>query len=580
MARIPESFIDTLLSRTDIVSIIEEVFPLQRSGHEYKACCPFHNEKTPSFYVSPQKQFYHCFGCGAHGTAIGFIMEYERLDFREAIQMLAEKAGLSVPNNSESPQNRRREESLHAVLDEAANWYAKQLKKNKGALQYLAQRGVHSSIIERYGLGFAPDGWQNLLSYLKPRFPSKLIEASGLVSIKNEHPYDRFRSRLMFPIRDIRGRTIAFGGRVLNDTLPKYLNSSDTPIFHKGQELYGLYEARQFSSRTVDSLIVVEGYMDVISLSQAGLPNAVATLGTATTANHVQRLQRFASTICFCFDGDLAGRKAAWKALLQSLSIVHDGLQILFLFLPDNEDPDSLVRQAGKEAFEEQIKQALPLSAYLLNELNRRHSPRTMEGRAALFNEAVPLLRELSGTGLRDQLTTEIAKICRISEDRIRKALTNQDDLPHSAPQKRSKPAITRTPVRLAIALILTYPRIARTVLQEHSISPDPPLVPGTNLLSAMIEILAHNPHITTAGLLERWRNQSSYEQLCTLAQSVNGNLDDKIVEAELRDALHRIQAQQIEIGVEKLLELSRQRPLTHDEKMELKTLLGERTKS
>jgi DNA primase len=382
------------MGRTDIVEVINARVPLKKAGREYKACCPFHGEKTPSFTVSPNKQFYHCFGCGAHGTALGFLMDFEHLSFPEAVEELASLAGLEVPRE-QSPEGERRID-LYGLLDAVAGFYRDELKRHAPAVDYLKARGISGTTAATFGLGWAPEAWDAVLKRFgrDEETIRRLATAGLLIERDGGGHYDRFRGRVMFPIRDARGRVIAFGGRVLGKDEPKYLNSPETPLFHKGRELYGLYEARQ-ALRHIDRLLVVEGYMDVVGLREAGIPWAVATLGTATTPEHLERLFRVTEEVVFCFDGDRAGRQAAWRALENTLPTLGEGRQVRFLFLPEGEDPDSLVRTEGAEAFTARLARALPLSDYLHDELAARVDMDSMDGRARLAELAKPLVAKV-----------------------------------------------------------------------------------------------------------------------------------------------------------------------------------------
>jgi DNA primase len=389
--RIPQEFINDLIDRSDIVEIVGSRITLKKAGREYKACCPFHGEKTPSFTVSPEKGFYHCFGCGAHGTAVGFLMEHDQLEFVEAVEELASLNGVEVPRDAGGKSNTSPVAPLHELLDKAAEAFAQQLKEHPHAIQYLKDRGLDGPTVAKYRIGYAPSGWDYLLKQSGHDDAGRdLLLKTGLV-IRNESGkvYDRFRDRIMFPIRDSRGRTIAFGGRVLDQGEPKYLNSPETTVFHKGRELYGWYEARQ-ANRKLDSLIVVEGYMDVVALACHGINNAVATLGTATTAEHLKRIFRGSTEIIFCFDGDRAGREAAWRALNISLPELRDGRQIRFLFLADGQDPDSVVRAEGADAFRQLLADSMPLSDYLLAHLKAATDTNSMDGLARLAELARP----------------------------------------------------------------------------------------------------------------------------------------------------------------------------------------------
>ncbi|WP_066016896.1 DNA primase [Endozoicomonas atrinae] len=400
--RIPQYFIDDLLTRIDIVDVIDNRVKLKKTGRNYSACCPFHKEKTPSFTVSPDKQFYYCFGCGASGNALGFVMDHDHLDFPEAIDTLAGQLGLEVPREENPLKQRGPDHSeLYNLMDRAVDFYSRQLKQHEQsprASHYLKNRGLDQQTCQHFAIGFAPPGWDNLKKELatSPEKEQQLITTGMLVKNEDRNTvYDRFRERIIFPIRDSRGRYIAFGGRVLGDEKPKYLNSPESPIFHKGKELYGLFEARQ-ANRKLSRILVVEGYMDVVALAQQGITNAVATLGTATTSDHMQRLFKVVPEVIFCFDGDDAGRRAAWRALESTLSNMQDGRQARFLFLPQGEDPDSMVRKEGSESFIERIKsQAISLDNLLFRELESELDLTTMDGRARLAKLAQPYIDKL-----------------------------------------------------------------------------------------------------------------------------------------------------------------------------------------
>ncbi|MBC3410961.1 DNA primase [Pseudomonas sp. SWRI107] len=417
---IPQSFIDDLLNRTDIVDVVSSRIQLKKAGKNHSACCPFHKEKTPSFTVSPDKQFYYCFGCGAGGNALGFIMDHDNLDFPQAVEELARAAGMEVPREEGRRGQKPRQpvdSPLYPLLEAATEFYRQALRNHptrKAAVEYLKGRGLSGEIARDFSLGFAPPGWDNLLKHLgADTLQQKVMIDAGLLieNAESGKRYDRFRDRVMFPIRDSRGRVIAFGGRVLGDDKPKYLNSPETPVFHKGQELYGLYEARKHN-RNLDEIIVVEGYMDVIALAQQGLRNAVATLGTATSEEHLKRLFRVVPSVLFCFDGDQAGRKAAWRALESTLSSLQDGRRARFLFLPEGEDPDSLVRAEGTDAFRARINQhAQPLADYFFEQLSNEADPRSLEGKAHMATLAAPLIEQVPGANLRQLMRNRLREI-------------------------------------------------------------------------------------------------------------------------------------------------------------------------
>ncbi|WAJ38202.1 DNA primase [Pseudomonas sp. GOM7] len=444
---IPQSFIDDLLNRTDIVDVVSSRVQLKKTGKNYSACCPFHKEKTPSFTVSPDKQFYYCFGCGAGGNALGFVMDHDQLDFPQAVEELAKRAGMDVPREDSGRGHKPRQpvdSPLYPLLEAAAEHYRQALKSHpqrKYAVDYLKGRGLTGEIARDFGLGFAPPGWDNLLKQLGgDALQQKAMIDAGLL-IENADTgkrYDRFRDRIMFPIRDSRGRVIAFGGRVLGDDKPKYLNSPETPVFHKGQELYGLYEARKHN-RDLDEIMVVEGYMDVIALAQQGLRNAVATLGTATSEEHLKRLFRIVPSVLFCFDGDAAGRNAAWRALESTLPSLQDGRRARFLFLPEGEDPDTLVRAEGTDAFRARINQhAQPLADYFFQQLCEEADPRSLEGKAHLVTLAAPLIDKIPGNNLRALMRQRLSEITGLSGE----ALSQIGNTPRSpTPSQRHTPA-------------------------------------------------------------------------------------------------------------------------------------------
>src|SRR5262245_13768523 len=447
--RIPQQFIDELIARADIVELIGARVPLKKQGKEFKACCPFHGEKTPSFTVVPDKQFYHCFGCGAHGTALGFLMDHDHLSFIEAVEDLASRVGLEVPREERATPQQSATNGLFAALEKAADLYRQELHGSERGKDYFKSRGLTGDTAARFSLGYAPDAWDFLLKQIggSEAERMKLLQV-GLIIERERKPgasappghYDRFRDRVVFPIRDARGRTIGFGGRVLDKGEPKYLNSPETELFHKGRELYGLYEARQ-ASRSITRLLIVEGYMDVVRLHQAGITYAVATLGTVTTPEHLSRVFRICNELVFCFDGDRAGRAAAWRALENSLSQIREGRQIRFLFLPDGHDPDSLVGAEGREAFEARLKQAVPLSEYFIGHLSAQVDMQTVDGRARLGELARPLLARIPEGIYRELMADEVAAAVRIDRSRLEGALgAARTDTVRNAPAAGSGP--------------------------------------------------------------------------------------------------------------------------------------------
>ncbi|HQS81743.1 MAG TPA: DNA primase [Thiobacillus sp.] len=454
---IPRDFIDTLLARVDIVDVIDRRVPLKKAGQNYQACCPFHSEKTPSFTVSPTKQFYHCFGCGAHGSAIGFLIEYEHMGFPDAVAALAQDVGLPVPESGE-PDRPRPPPALWEALELAAQFYKKQLKQTPRAIDYLKQRGLTGAIAARYGIGYAPDG--SPLKQVFPDYTADALAASGLVIDGDRGRYDRFRDRIMFPIRNIKGQIVGFGGRVLDQGEPKYLNSPETLLFHKGSELYGLFEARA-AIKAAGRAIVVEGYMDVVALAQHGVEFAVAALGTATTPIHARTLLRHTDHLIFAFDGDKAGRKAAWRALENTLESLQDGKDVSFLFLPEGEDPDSYIRTNGQAAFLHLLDtDTLPLSAFLVRELSRGRKLDSQEGRAALIKDAKPLLEKIAAPLLARLIQRQIAELANLQADEfglmgVRPSATRRTAL---RPQRRPAPSRVRS---LARTLLMNPQRVA-----------------------------------------------------------------------------------------------------------------------
>ncbi|HEC15162.1 MAG TPA: DNA primase [Sedimenticola sp.] len=569
--RIPTAFIDDLLSRADIVDLINRRLPLKKAGKDYQACCPFHDEKTPSFTVSRDKQFYHCFGCGAHGSAIGFLMEYDNMSFVEAVEELAQQAGLEVPREGggkAGPDCR----PLYETLEQAARFYAGQLRTHPQAgraIDYLKARGLSGEIANDFGIGYAPPGWDNLMRHLggDPQGLKQLREA-GMTSESDGRCYDRFRDRIMFPIRDHRGRTIGFGGRVLDDTKPKYLNSPETPVFHKGRELYGLHETHK-ALRRIKRLLVVEGYMDVVALAQFGIRYAVATLGTATTPDHLARLFRTAPEIIFCFDGDRAGRDAGWKALDTSLPLMREGREVRFLFLPEGEDPDSLVRQEGTAAFEKRIDDAMPLSRFLFEKLAEQVDMDSLDGRARLAELARPLLARLPPGVFRDMMYAHLGELVGLDPKHLSSKTTGGNKRVLSRPGRSGLQPMT--PVRLAIALLLQHPELART--------PGLPTewkgleAPGIDLLKELLETLQANPAISRGALFEHWRDRKEGRYLGKLAAM---DLPANGQDAEFRDALLRLQAQFREQETEQLLEKARQSTISKEEKQRLNQLFRE----
>ena len=550
---IPQSFIQDLLARVDIVDVIERHVPLKKKGANYFACCPFHGEKSASFSVSPSKQFYHCFGCGAHGSAIGFLMEYSGLGYVEAIKELARHVGVEVPEDARdkrAAQAYAQAQPLTEVMVLAARFYREQLKSSEAAIAYLKQRGLTGQVAARFGIGYAPDAWQPLDKAVRDYSDKALLDAGLVIENDQGRRYDRFRGRIMFPILDARGNVIGFGGRVLDQGEPKYLNSPETPLFEKGRELYGLFQARQ-SIRAENTAIVVEGYMDVVALAQHGVQNAVATLGTATTPTHIQKLFRLVDRVVFCFDGDPAGRKAAWRALEAALEPLNDAKQIGFLFLPDGHDPDSFVREHGADAFRQRSAGATPLTEFLLDELNHEIDLRSAEGRARFAHDAQPLVLRIGAPMLRLQVLKAVAKRCQIDETELMQAWGLK--APPPSFQRKGAPP-TRSPRRAPAPLETTLLRI---ILQHPPWAARLPadLIPdasseGRALISIIDAVgvgdLGGNSPL--GALLEHFRDTPHSDTLNRLCAAQNDDaIADDVVETLFHDTVSKLHAKALE---------------------------------
>jgi DNA primase len=458
---IPKSFVQDLLNRLDIVDVIERYVPLKKAGANFVACCPFHNEKSPSFTVSQSKQFYHCFGCGAHGTAIGFVMEHAGMGFVEAVEELAKSIGVTVPQEASHVPQHKVAPDLYELMQAATRYYREQLKKTPRAIDYLKGRGLSGEVAARFGIGYAPDDWQNLKAAVPNYQDASLVETGLVIAGEEGKRYDRFRDRIMFPIVNVRGQVIGFGGRVLDKGEPKYLNSPETPLFEKGHELYGLFQAQK-AIRAQQRVIVVEGYMDVVALAQHGVEYAVATLGTATTPYHVQKLLRLCEQVVFCFDGDRAGQKAAWRALENALPQLQDGKRIGFLFLPEEHDPDTYIREFGTEAFEQELDNALPLSGYLLRELTAQVDLHTPEGRSALLKNAQPLLTAITAPTMALLLRKEVAALAGMTQEELE---ASYDIKPLAPPRRATPPKAKRASpsgLRTLLRCLVMHPELAR----------------------------------------------------------------------------------------------------------------------
>lgn len=586
---IPQSFIDDLLARADIVDVIGAKVTLKKTGKNYSGLCPFHQEKSPSFTVEPAKQFYYCFGCGKGGNAVGFVMDFENIDYPQAIELLASSMGLEVPReeSSEVKQQRERNIDLYDVLQQAAAYYQQQLRQHpakSSAIEYLKQRGLSGEIARDFKLGFAPAGWQNLLDNIGTSAEKqKLLLDAGMLIDKSDQQdksrYDRFRNRIMFPIRDQRGRIIGFGGRVIGDEKPKYLNSPETPVFRKGEELYGLYEARQ-KVRKLERILIVEGYMDVIALAQHDIHYSVATLGTSTSETHLKRLFKLVAEIVFCFDGDDAGRQAAWRALNEVIPLMEDGLSARFLFLPEGEDPDTQVRKTGSRAFADKIGQATPLAEFFFAYLTAQVEMDTLEGRAKLGKLAMPLIRKFPQGILRQLILDQLAKTTGVDMNTLSQM---SGDNPQQAPEHPYAPraaAETRPPHQAqkavsrthkathsacmkAVNLILQKPDIVTRVKVNEGLKELG--TPDIELLFEVLRLAAKAPKVSTHELLAMVYAKPIGSQLIQLMDKeqitpktgIEGEFREIV--AYLENLLHRLQSQQslLEAARKKLAEKS-----------------------
>ncbi|MGC0804059.1 DNA primase [Pantoea agglomerans] len=571
--RIPRVFINDLLARTDIVDLIDARVKLKKQGKNFHACCPFHNEKTPSFTVNGEKQFYHCFGCGAHGNAIDFLMNFDRLEFVESIEELATSHGLDVPyeaGSGPSQMERHQRQSLYQLMENLNGFYQQGLQQSSAqpARDYLDRRGLSAEIINHFAIGYAPAGWDNVLKRFGKQSEDResLMEAGMLVSNDKGRTYDRFRDRVMFPIRDKRGRVIGFGGRVLGNDTPKYLNSPETPIFHKGRQLYGLYEAVKNHPEPA-RLLVVEGYMDVVALAQYGIDYAVASLGTSTTAEHIQLLFRSTDTVICCYDGDRAGREAAWRALETALPYMNDGRQLRFMFLPDGEDPDTLVRKEGKEAFEARMEQAMPLSSFLFDSLLPQVDLSSRDGKARLSTLALPLITQIPGETLRIYMRQELGNKLGILDDNQLEKLMPKLVASGTTPVA---PPLKRTTMRVLIALLIQSPQLATLVPSLDGLSESK--MPGLPLFIELVGRCNENPGLTTGQLLELYRGTNFSQTLETLA-IWNHMIVDEEAEAVFQDSLASIYDSALEERLEFLIARERTQGLSADERRELWTL-------
>jgi DNA primase len=592
MGLIPQTFIDELIARADIVEVIGSRVQLKKAGREFKACCPFHNEKSASFWVSPEKQFYHCFGCGAHGTVLRFLMEHDHMAFPEAVEELATRLGLDVPHEgSNAPGGPRRvDEPLYDVMGRVARFYSETLSRDERAQQYVARRGLDREIVEKFGIGYAPNSWNEVLRRFGGSDDAvRTLADIGLIIERDrgqirdgDRHYDRFRDRIMFPIRDGRGRIIAFGGRILDQGEPKYLNSPETVLFHKGRELYGLYEARR-SRTNLKRLLIVEGYMDAVRLHQYGINYAVATLGTATTPEHLKRIFRIVSEVVFAFDGDRAGRAAAWRALQHALPEARQGREIRFLFLPDGHDPDSLVGEEGAEAFERRLDATLPLSEYLIRELSEQSDLSHADGRAHFSENARPLWSKLPDGVYRELMLARIAEVVGIGPQRLQELWSA--GYPGSIAASAPTPLPKRVPVRhinggrgslvrQAVLRLVSYPAIAQEVSEQERAALDECEEPGIELLRELIDNLRTQPAQNSAQVIERWAGKPGGDSLEKLLQREQLMADAVAAAGELRAALGKLAQTVVARRLEALQEKSRSTRLEPEELQEFQRLM------
>lgn len=561
--QIPREFIQQLLSRIEIVDLIDNRVPLRKkSGNNYFACCPFHNEKSASFSVSQNKQFYHCFGCGAHGNSIDFIMQFDHLSFPEAVESLAKQIGLEVPRTTRSSEKAVSHTAHYELLDEVAAYYQKNLRAEPKAIDYLKQRGLSGAIAKDFGIGYASPGWDHVLTTFgsSPALKQQLLETGMLIKKDDGGFYDRFRERIMFPIHDRRGRVVGFGGRILDKGEPKYLNSPETVIFQKGHELYGLHHALKMN-RQLTRALIVEGYMDVIALFQNGITYAVATLGTATTSQHLQRLFRHTSEIIFCFDGDNAGRTAALRALNVILPIMSDGIQIRFLFLPDGEDPDSLIRKEGKEQFEHRISNAETISDFFFQSIVTQTDITSLDGRARFVKLATEQLDPLPDSIFKKMMLDELAKRARIT-------VSNNQPNKKPTPQPSVKKARPPSPLKLALMLLVQNPELAKTLTE-----PVPVLeMKGYDLLMDLIQ-MGQKATVSAGSFKECWRDHPEAELITKLAQ-LEHMVPPTGIENEFLGAIKRLKKLSSEQAIERMLIKANLSGLTQDERLQLQSLI------
>lgn len=567
---IPQPFIDDLLHRTDLVELIDSFVPLKKRGTSYIACCPFHNEKSPSFNVVAKKQFYHCFGCGASGNAISFVMNYQNLGFTDAVETLATRLGLTVPREGQLEKNKSSND-LYKLLAEVSLYYEKKLKiDGKIAIDYLRARGLSGTVAKQYQLGFAPEGWHNLEKTFT-KHQRELIATGMLIKNDDGKIYDRYRNRIMFPIHDRHGRIIGFGGRVLDaDQKPKYLNSPETVLFQKSRELYGLHQILN-QQKAVDSIIIVEGYMDVIALAQHGILNAVATLGTSTSTYHIQLLAKHTKQLIFCFDGDTAGKQAAWRGLESSLPHLNAGLDASFIFLPDGHDPDSLVREEGKANFLNRLQQATPLHRFFFDTLSKDINLKNRSGTTQLINLAKPMLQKMDEGSYKQLLIDDLSRLTHIDSHRLNLQITEKSEI---KPQENTT-TIARSPARIAIALLLQNPEIY-TRSADHI---DPSLLDEQehHILRKLLLQLANNPQANTATLIESWRNSSYFESINKLASWDHQVPEQELIKEFIDTILFLQKLNNRDLFIRQLIDKSRQVGLTETERINLLEMIKER---
>jgi DNA primase len=570
--RIPRNFIDDLLNRVDIVEVIDARVPLKKKGREYWACCPFHGEKSASFSVSPGKQFYHCFGCQKSGNAVGFLMDYDHMEFVEAIESLAQLLGLEVPYEQGSAPARPATglDAMYQAMEQSSQYFEAQLKQTPEAIEYLKNRGISGQTAKTFAIGYAPPGWNNLNGDEK-----LLIDTGMLVKKETGKQYDRFRHRLMFPIRDRRGRTIAFGGRVINpEDNPKYLNSPESPLFHKSDEIYGLYELKK-AVTNIDRIYITEGYMDVVALAEHGVATSVATLGTAINNRQIESLFRVCKNLVFCFDGDAAGKKAAWRSLEQCLASLKEGRIARFLFLPDGQDPDSFINQFGEEAFNQQVEQASTLTEYLFQTLLAECNIRTLEGRAQFLDRLRPYFTQIPLQSLKDQILAEIEQRLGQQIDGRMLRLLGEDQSRQQAVSRQ--PDQHWTPTRLAINLLLTKPALALVTGTHDELAESN--IPGVDLLLKILDRIHDEPEITTQNLLDRFNDDPHQAHLYKLAAMHPPIENDESLDLMFADCLQSLRKQYINHRQKLLItKLQSGETLSEAEKLEHKKLFTNQT--